>query len=61
MIGEGSAAADSFNVIDGEQFITKKEDILDRMQQYVFDNLGYSRIAKTLNHTFNKPSYRRNC
>ena len=49
MIGEGSAAADSFNVIDGEQFITKKEDILDRMQQYVFDNLGYSRIAKTLN------------
>ena len=49
MIGEGSAAADSFNVIDGEQFITKKEDILNRMQQYVFDNLGYSRIAKTLN------------
>lgn len=49
MIGEGSAAADSFNVIDGEQFITKKEDILNRMQQYVFDNLGYSKIAKTLN------------
>jgi uncharacterized protein (DUF362 family) len=49
MIGEGSAAADSFNVIDGEQFITKKEDILNRMQQYVFDNLGYTKIANTLN------------
>ncbi|HLP73491.1 MAG TPA: DUF362 domain-containing protein [Bacteroidales bacterium] len=49
MIGEGSAAADSFNVINGEQFITKKEEILDRMQQYVFDSLGYSTIAETLN------------
>ena len=49
MIGEGSAAADSFNVIDGEQYITKKEEILDRMQQFVFDSLGYSKIAETLN------------
>lgn len=48
MIGEGSAAAESFNFFGNEQFITKKEDILDRMQQYVFDTLGYTDIAKKL-------------
>ena len=49
MIGEGSAAAESFNSFGDEQFITKKKDILDGMQQYVFDALGYTEIAKDLN------------
>lgn len=49
MIGEGSAAAESFNSIGDEQFITKKRKILDGMQQYVFDTLGYTEMAKSLN------------
>jgi len=49
MIGEGSAAAESFNSFGDEQFITKKKDILDGMQQYVFDTLGYTEMAKSLN------------
>lgn len=49
MIGEGSAAAESFNSFGDEQFITKKKDILDGMQQYVFDTLGYTEMAKALN------------
>jgi uncharacterized protein (DUF362 family) len=47
-IGEGSAAAESFNFIGNEQFITRKKDILDGMQQYVFDKLGYTELAKSL-------------
>jgi len=49
IIGEGSAAAASFNVINGELFRTRKREILDGMQQNVFDTLGYSEMAKTLN------------
>jgi uncharacterized protein (DUF362 family) len=49
MIGEASAAAESFNVIGNDTYRTKKKDILDRMQKYVFDNLGYTEIAKSLN------------
>lgn len=48
MIGEGSASAESFNFIGGEQFITKKKEILDGMQNYVFDKLGYTDMAKSL-------------
>lgn len=48
-IGEGSAAAANFNVINDEIFRTKKREILDRMQQNVFDTLGYTEMAKTLN------------
>jgi uncharacterized protein (DUF362 family) len=48
MIGEGSAAAESFNVIGNDTYRTKKKDILDRMQKYVFDNLGYTEMADTL-------------
>jgi uncharacterized protein (DUF362 family) len=48
LIGEGSAAAQSFNFFNNQQFITKKKDILDGMQQYVFDELGYSAMARTL-------------
>lgn len=48
MIGEGSAAAESFNVIGNDTYRTKNKDILDRMQKYVFDNLGYTEMADTL-------------
>lgn len=49
IIGEGSAAAGSFNVIGNDTFRTKKKEILDGMQQYVFDTLGYTKMAKSLN------------
>jgi uncharacterized protein (DUF362 family) len=49
MIGEGSAAASSFNVVDNEVFRTNKREILDGMQQHVFDVLGYSEMAQSLN------------
>jgi uncharacterized protein (DUF362 family) len=48
LIGEGSAGAESFNFFGNEQFITKKKDILDGMQQHVFDVLGYSEQARAL-------------
>jgi len=47
-IGEGSAAAPKFNVLDGGIYRTRKRDILDPMQQYVFEQLGYAELAKTL-------------
>ena len=47
-IGEGSAAAPKFNVVGAEIFRTRKREILDPMQQYVFEQLGYAEIAKTL-------------
>jgi uncharacterized protein (DUF362 family) len=49
MIGEASAAAESFNVIGNETFRTKKREILDGMQKHVFDTLGYTELAKSLN------------
>jgi uncharacterized protein (DUF362 family) len=49
IIGEGSAAAANFNVINNEVFRTKKREILDGMQQNVFDTLGYSEMARALN------------
>ena len=49
VIGEGSAAALNYNVKDGIQFRTKKKEILDPMQKYIFDQLGYSELGKTLN------------
>ena len=47
-IGEGSAAAPKFNVIGPEIFRTSRVDILNPMQQYVFDQLGYTDLAKEL-------------
>lgn len=49
MIGEGSAAAYPFNVSDTDIFRTNKREILDGMQQHVFDALGYSEMARSLN------------
>ena len=48
LIGEGSAAADGFNVLNGEAYRTTNCEILDGMQQHVFDRLGYSELAKSL-------------
>ena len=47
-IGEGSAAAPKFNVVGTEVFRTRKREILDPMQQYVFEQLGYVEMARTL-------------
>ncbi len=48
VIGEGSAAAGGFNAKDGEVYRTTNRDILDRMQLYVFDQLGYSDLGRTM-------------
>ena len=47
-IAEGSAAADGFNFKNNVQYRTKKTEILDPMQQFVFDELGYTKLAKEL-------------
>jgi uncharacterized protein (DUF362 family) len=47
-IGEGSAAAPGFNFKENIQYRTKKVKILDSMQQYVFDQLGYTKLAEEL-------------
>jgi uncharacterized protein (DUF362 family) len=49
IIGEGSAAATGFNFKDGIDYRTRKKEILNPMQKYVFDTLGYSELAKSLN------------
>ena len=48
LIGEGSAAAPKFNVVGAEIFRTSRPDILNPMQQYVFEQLGYADLAKEL-------------
>ncbi len=48
-IGEGSATAPGFNVEGEEVFRTKKPEVLNPMQQYVFDQLGYTKLAESLN------------
>lgn len=45
LIGEGSCAAGGFNMKDDTIFRTRKEEILNGMQQHVFDRLGYSDLA----------------
>jgi uncharacterized protein (DUF362 family) len=47
-IGEGSAAGGGFNANATEVFRTNKQEILDRMQEYVFNKLGYDELAKKL-------------
>ncbi len=48
LIGEGSAAAGGFNAKQGEVYRTKNKTILNGMQQYVFDQLGYTELAKSM-------------
>ena len=47
-IGEGSAAAAPFNAQGTEVFRTTKRDLLDGLQRHVFDQLGYTELAKSL-------------
>jgi uncharacterized protein (DUF362 family) len=49
MIGEGSAAASSFNLINNVIYRTRKAEILEGMQKHVFDTLGYTEMAHSLN------------
>ncbi|HML23386.1 MAG TPA: DUF362 domain-containing protein [Aggregatilinea sp.] len=48
-IGEGSASCPGFNFIDGETYRAHDANLLDRMQQLIFDELGYTRLAEDLN------------
>ena len=47
-IGEGSAAAPGFNADEEGVHFSKDPGILDPMQQYVFDQLGYTDLADSL-------------
>jgi uncharacterized protein (DUF362 family) len=47
-IGEGSAAAPGFNATEEGIYYTKDPKVLDPMQQYVFEQLGYTQLAATL-------------
>ena len=48
LIGEGSAAAGGFNFKDEITYRTKRQDILDPMQNYIFDQLGYTDLAQSM-------------
>jgi uncharacterized protein (DUF362 family) len=47
-IGEGSAAVMGFNIIAGNAYRMKDPDRLNDMQQIVFDSLGYTELARSL-------------
>jgi len=49
MIGEGSAAAGGINADNDGVYFTRKPELLDKLQQQVFDKLGYTDMAKELN------------
>ena len=48
LIGEGSAAASGINSDDKGIYFTRNKDKLEKLQQLVFDKLGYSDLAKEL-------------
>jgi uncharacterized protein (DUF362 family) len=48
-IGEGSAAAPGFNITDQGSLYTRNPAILDPMQSYIFEQLGYTQLAESLN------------
>ena len=47
-IGEGSAWAPGFNATEEGIYYTRDPELLNPMQQYVFDQLGYTTLAKSL-------------
>lgn len=47
-VGEGSAAAGGFNAIDDITYRTKNRELLEAMQQFVFDDLGYTEFARSM-------------
>lgn len=48
LIGEGSAGANGFNLFSNTAYSTRCPDILEPMQRFVFDQLGYTALAKAL-------------
>ncbi|UCH61783.1 MAG: DUF362 domain-containing protein [Fidelibacterota bacterium] len=48
LIGEGSASGEGFNRKQGVDYRTTNREILDGMQQFVFDELGYTELAEAL-------------
>ncbi len=48
LIGEGSAAAGGINADDNGIYFTRNPELLDKMQQQVFDTLGYTDLAREL-------------
>jgi uncharacterized protein (DUF362 family) len=46
LIGEGSAAVDGFNYHAPDTFRTRKREILDPMQEFVFKQLGYEDLSR---------------
>ena len=48
LIGEGSATAPGFNFKNGVVYRTANREILDGMQKHVFDRLGYTELAVSL-------------
>jgi uncharacterized protein (DUF362 family) len=48
LIGEGSAGGTGFNVRGDVTYRTRNREILDDMQRYVFDTLGYTDLAGSL-------------
>lgn len=49
MIGEGSAAAAGINADENGIYYTHKPELLNKLQQQVFDKLGYTELARELN------------
>jgi uncharacterized protein (DUF362 family) len=49
LIGEGSAAAGGINADNNGVYFTRKPELLDKLQQQVFDKLGYTEMARELN------------
>ncbi len=49
LIGEGSAAVGGFNAQGSMVYRLKNPDKLKAMQQFVFDSLGYTELARDLN------------
>ena len=47
-IGEGSAVASGFNSLTAATYVTRCHDVLDGLQRYVFDRLGYTDLARSL-------------
>jgi len=45
-IGEGSAVGSGFNFKDNKLYRTRRQDILDPMQEYVFNTLDYTDLSK---------------
>jgi len=48
LIGEGSVSGEGFNRKEGIDYRTTNREILDGMQQFVFDQLGYTELAGSL-------------